>query len=344
MDTREQETSLNSGSRRPAEAPLSVGFISAPADCPPVTTDPSSIVVTGALGGAGRWIVDGLLDDGYDVIGLDRRLPADGGPAGAEFFQVDLTDSGETAELVAAAEPDAVVHLAAIPDPTSHAGSRVFANNILSTYNVLEAAGRADANVVWASSESAYGFPFAENCLVPEYVPIDEAHPLRPEDPYGTSKEAGEAVAAATARRHGVSVVSIRPSWVQYPGEYQTSGNWERFDLEELTERPEGASPSGGAGNFWSYIDVRDFASMVSAALDADVEGHEAYLCHAAENYLGIETDRLMDALFDDAPPSDLEGDAAAFTTAKAKRDLGWTPEHTWREAEDEAVEGPDFE
>ncbi|MFC6764146.1 NAD-dependent epimerase/dehydratase family protein, partial [Natrinema soli] len=65
-----------------------------------MTTDSSSIVVTGALGGAGRWIVERLLADGYDVIGLDRRLPADGGPAGAEFFQVDLTDSGETAELV----------------------------------------------------------------------------------------------------------------------------------------------------------------------------------------------------------------------------------------------------
>ena len=326
-----------------AKASPSVRFIRTPTNCPPVTTEPSSIVVTGALGGAGRWIVDRLLTDGYDVVGLDQRLPADGGPAGAEFFEVDLTDPGETAELVAAADPDAVVHLAAIPDPTSHAGSRVFTNNILSAYNVLEAAGRTGADVVWASSESAYGFPFAESVLAPEYLPIDEEHPLRPEDPYGTSKEAGEAVAAATARRHGVSVVSIRPSWVQYPGEYQTEGNRKRFDLDELADLPEGVSPRGGAGNFWSYIDVRDFASMIVAALETDIAGHEVYLCHAAENYLGIETDRLFEALFDEAPPSDLEGEESAFTTAKAERELGWEAEHTWREAADADVEGPEF-
>lgn len=308
-----------------------------------MTSESKSVVVTGAVGGAGRWTVDRLLADGHAVVGLDRRLPPEGGPDGANFFEVDLTDQGETTELVTEFDPDAVVHLAAIPDPTNHAGARVFANNVLSTYNVLDAAGRTGARVVWASSESAYGFPFADGLLVPDYFPIDEDHPLRPEDPYGVSKVAGEAVAEMTTRRYGVSVVSIRPSWVQYPGEYEAMGNREGFDLEELAALPSGVSAHGGGGNFWSYIDVRDFASMCSAALDADVDGHEAYLCHAAENYLGMETARLLEALYDDAPPYDVAGDASAFTTAKAERHFGWTPEHTWREAADETVDGPDF-
>lgn len=305
--------------------------------------DSTSVVVTGALGGAGRWIVDRLLNDGYEVVGLDQRLPEGDTPDGANFFQVDLTDRGETAELIADVNPDAVAHLAAIPDPTNHAGVRVFSNNVLSTYNVLDAAGRAGARVVWASSESAYGFPFTERLLVPDYVPIDEEHPLRPDDPYGTSKVAGEEVASSVARRYEVPVVSIRPSWVQYPGEYQTTANRERFDLETLRELPPGTSPSGGAGNFWSYIDVRDLASMFAAALDADVTGHEPYLCHAAENYLGIETSRLLDALYDDPPRGDLEGETSAFTTAKAERDFGWEPKHTWREAADANVDEPEF-
>lgn len=307
-----------------------------------MSNTPSTVVVTGALGGVGQWVVDRLAGD-HEVVALDQRLPAEGGPEGASFFEVDLTDTGETMELITGCDPDAVVHLAAIPEPTNHAGSRVFTNNTESAYNVLDAAGRAGADVVWASSESAYGFPFADHVIEPEYVPIDESHPLRPEDPYGVSKVSGEAVAKATARRHGVSVVSIRPSWVQYPGEYLTEQNREAFDLDDLGARSPDDPPDGGIGNFWSYIDVRDFASMVEAALAADVSGHEAYLCHADENYLGVDTAALFDALFADAPPCDTDGEEAAFTTAKAERDLGWTPEHTWREASDADVDGPDF-
>ncbi|VTT85769.1 UDP-glucose 4-epimerase [Halorubrum sp. DM2] len=303
----------------------------------------ADVVVTGALGGVGQWTVDRLVADGRDVVGLDRRLPAEGGPEGASFFEVDLTDQGETLELVASADPDAVVHLAAIPDPTGHAESRVFTNNTESAYNVLDAAGHAGADVVWASSESAYGFPFADEVLKPEYVPVDEAHPLRPEDAYGVSKEAGEAVARSMARKHDVSIASIRPSWVQYPGEYLTEQNREAFDVDALAARSTDDPPDGGIGNFWSYVDVRDLTSMVTAAVDAEVDGHEAYLCHAAENYLGVDTAALFDALFDEAPPCDTDGDESAFTTAKAERDLGWTPEHTWREAADEDVDGPEF-
>ncbi|MFW6382412.1 MAG: NAD-dependent epimerase/dehydratase family protein [Haloferacaceae archaeon] len=323
---------------RPASPELKTPGVVASA----VSTNASTVVVTGALGGVGQWVVDRLAGD-YDVVGLDQRPPPRGGPDGASFFEVDLTDQGETTELVTGADPDAVVHLAAIPDPTSHAESRVFTNNTESAYNVLDAAGRAGADIVWTSSESIYGFPFADEVLKPEYVPVDEEHPLRPADAYGVSKEVGEAVARTIARKHGVSVVSIRPSWVQYPGEYLTEQNRESLDVAELAARSTDDPPDGGIGNFWSYIDVRDLASMIAAALDARVDGHEAYLCHAAENYLGADTADLFDALFDEAPPCDTDGDASAFTTGKAERDLGWKPEHTWREAADADVDGPDF-
>ncbi len=79
---------------------------------------------------------------------------------------------------------------------------------------------RAGRNFVWASSESAYGLAFAEETPLPAYLPIDESHPTAPEDPYGTSKVAGEEVAKMVTRRDGVDVASIRPSWIQYPGEY----------------------------------------------------------------------------------------------------------------------------
>ncbi|WP_435320755.1 NAD-dependent epimerase/dehydratase family protein [Haloarchaeobius sp. TZWSO28] len=298
------------------------------------------IAVTGGLGGVGSWVVDRLAGDGYDVLAIDTHTPEQH-VENVRFFSADLTDAGETFDILHAFDPDAVIHLAAIPDPTAHAGTRVFSNNILSAYNVLFAAGRLGCDIVWASSESAYGFPFSESLLLPEYLPIDESHPMRTEDPYGVSKVAGESVAEMVTRRFGVQVASIRPSWVQYPGEYEVSNIRRELAVDEIDA---GTKPPG-SGNFWSYIDVRDLVELCVRAVEADFDGHEPYLCHAAENYMGVETARLIAAVSDGTAPelSGLSGESCAFTTQKAFDELGWEPEHTWREAESETVDGPTF-
>ena len=284
------------------------------------------VFVTGGLGGSGRWIVDRLASDGHEVMCVDQRF-ADSERANVDVRVADLTDRGDVFDLVGEFDPDSVVHWGAIPDPMDNPGGEVFENNIVSTYNVLEAAGRADAKTVWASSESALGFPFAAETPAPDYLPIDEQHPLRPEDPYGVSKETGEAVARTAVRRHGIDVVSIRPSWIQYPGEYVCVGN----DV-----------PEEGVGNFWSYIDVRDIADIVAAALSADIGGHEAVFAVADENYGDRSTTELFEEFFGDVPePCDLSGEESSISNAKAADLLGWEPDHSWREAADEDVDGP---
>jgi nucleoside-diphosphate-sugar epimerase len=290
-----------------------------------------TVVVTGARGRSGRWIADRLAEE-YEVVCVDLDHPGFETPTreNVDFRAADLTDRGEAFDLVGDVDPDAVVHWANLPSPTRHAGGRVFETNVLATYNVLEAAGRAGARVVWASSESAYGFAFAEEKTLPDGLPVTESHAMRPEDPYGVSKVAGEEVGKMVARRHGVPVASVRPSWIQYPGEYNCRDVAKSGDL------------AGGAGNVWSYVDVRDVAGLVAAALDGDVAGHEAYHVAAAENYLGRPTADAVEEFFGDVPDDcTLEGDESALSTAKARAELGWTPEHTWREAADEAVETP---
>ena len=303
---------------------------------------PETLVVTGALGGAGRWVVDRLAEESYDIVAVDRELPVGTPPDGVDFRAVDLVDAGETTDLVLSVDPDAVVHLAAIPDPLNHAGERVYRNNVLSTYNVLNAAGRVGADVTWTSSESAYGFPFADSARAPDALPIDETHPLRPADPYGLSKVSGEEAAKTVVRRDGISVVSIRPSWVQYPGEYFVTDVRESFDLDALAANPETAV-GGGPGNYWSYVDVRDLADQIARTLEVDVDGHEALHCHATENYLGEDTVDLFAALLGEVPePCSLSGDDAAFSMAKSRALLDWTPDHGWRT--ESAVDGPDFD
>jgi nucleoside-diphosphate-sugar epimerase len=287
-----------------------------------------TVLVTGGRGASGRWVVDRLACD-YEVVVVDYSHPGLGvDPAPhVSFRAADLADRGEALDVVHAADPDAVVHWAAIPVAGTHPEGRVFETNALAAKHVLDAAGRADAPVVQASSDGAYGFFFADPTPFPDELPITEGHPLRPEDPYGLSKVTAEAAAGAVARREDVPAVSIRPSWIQYPGEYACLGN---------------EPPEEGVGNFWSYVDVRDIAAIVAAALDADIDGHEAVFAVADENYGDRPTAELFEEQFGAVPePCDLSGDDAAISNAKAAELLGWEPDHSWREAADGDVDGP---
>ncbi|WP_135366140.1 NAD-dependent epimerase/dehydratase family protein [Halosimplex halophilum] len=291
-----------------------------------------TVVVTGALGGAGSWVVEELRSD-YEVVAVDLSLPETTGVDGVDFRAVDLTEQGPAWETIVDADPTAVVHFGNIPHEEDNAGGDVYENNVLSTYHTLEAAGRAGADVVWASSETVYGTHWTEPEL-PDYLPVDVEHPVRPWNGYETSKLAGEAAAERVVNRFGVSVASIRPSWIQYPGRYQITAIREAFDFES----------AGRFGNLWSYVDIRDVVSLVTAALDADFEGHEVFNAFAADNFLGVDTAAAVEAGFGDLPADcDLDGDESAFSTAHARDLLGWEPTHSWETAEDESVEGPSF-
>lgn len=291
-----------------------------------------TVVVTGALGKAGSWIVDALRTE-YDIVAIDRTLPPSTDLDGVSFQAVDLTEQGPVWETVLDADPTAVVHFGNIPHEENHAGGTVFENNAVSTFHVLEAAGRAGADVVWASSETVYGTHWPEPEL-PEYLPIDETHPVAPWNGYETSKLAGEATAERVVNAFDVSVLSIRPTWIQYPGRYHVTEIREAFDLETADRN----------GNFWSYIDVRDVVSMVEAAVVTDIDGHEVLNAFGPDNYLGIDTVEAIEAGYGDVPVNcELTGQESAFSTAKAKSLLDWEPSYSWKTAEGEQIPDPEF-
>ena len=93
------------------------------------------VVVTGSSGKAGRFVVSDLVGHGYDVLAVDLVRPAE--PM-ADFLLADVTQFGQAAEALA--DADAVVHLAAIPAPGISTEETTFRTNMLSTFNVFEAA------------------------------------------------------------------------------------------------------------------------------------------------------------------------------------------------------------
>ena len=123
------------------------------------------IVVTGASGKAGRAVVHTLLEHDHDVLAVDVVSPTE---PSAPSLLADLTEYGQTVECLAG--QDAVVHLAAIPASGIRTEETTFRTNMLSTYNVFEAARLVGLHrVVWASSETILGLPFERE--QPAYAP-----------------------------------------------------------------------------------------------------------------------------------------------------------------------------
>lgn len=285
------------------------------------------VLVTGARGKVGSVAAARLQHLGHDVTTTDLAPPEyeRHEPGAPPYRRADLTDAGSCYPLVDGVE--AVVHAAALPDPLHDPPHVVFSNNLLSTFNLLEAAVRLGVRrFVHVSSETAPGFFFPYREQLPEYVPVDEEHPLRPQDPYALAKVFGEQLCDAAVRRAGVGCVTIRPSWVQWEGNYARN-------LGPLVRDP--AEPSQSLG---SYIDVYDLADALAMACTADVGGHQVVYVANPDNAGGHDlADKARRTYGDRVPVRALDRpDASGISSAKAHRLLGWTARRSWRDYLDE--------
>lgn len=224
------------------------------------------VLVTGGRGKVGSRAAEHLRESGHRVTVTDIS-PARYGPqppGAVPYLRAHLTDYGATVGVVAAARPDVVVHTAGIPDPAHDAAATIFATNALSTFNVAEAVATLGvARLVYTSSETAPGFVTAVRPVLPDYLPVDEEHPLRPHDAYALSKAMGEHSCDALARRCDATVVSIRPSLVLAPGDYAHT-------IPALQSRRGARS-----FNYWSYVDTEELAELIRLAAASDTPGHE---------------------------------------------------------------------
>lgn len=279
------------------------------------------IVVTGGSGKAGRWVVRDLREHGYDVLNVD--LVHDGSEHGLCVL-TDLTDLGQAYDVLEGA--DAVVHLAAIPAPELRPEGDTFRVNALSTYNVFRAAeGRAVGKVVWASSETVLGLPFDEP---PDFAPIDESHPPRPETSYSLSKLTGETMAGQFARRTGIPFIGFRISNIMEPHDY---ARFPDFQADARLRK----------WNLWGYVDARDVAAAVRAALEKDLSGAEICIVAAADTVMTRDSADLMREVFPTVPlRRDVRGRETLLAIDRARELLDYRPAHAWQD-ELAAVGGP---
>ena len=278
------------------------------------------IAVTGGSGKLGKSVVARLRDEGHEVINLDKA-----GIRGAGFARIDLTDYGQVIDALfgindLASGFDAVVHLGAIPAPGIVPDVATFHNNMLATYNVFQAARRAGIRkLVYASSETVLGLPFD---IDPPYIPVDEEYPARPESTYSLVKHLEEQMAIQLTRWDPqLSITALRFSNVMDPEDYAA---FPAFDADATLRK----------WNLWGYIDGRDGAQAVLRALENAKPGFEAFIIAAADTVMGRSSAGLAAEVF---PGVKLVKDVGEHETLlsidKARRMLGFAPEHSWRDA-----------
>jgi UDP-glucose 4-epimerase len=283
------------------------------------------VLVTGSRGKVGRALCPRLVEAGYDVRAVDLAVPTwdrVAPPEPADYWQADLTDAGAAYAVTRAC--DVVVHTAAIPQPIHNPPHAVFGNNMLSTFNVLEGAITAGARrFVNFSSETVPGFIFAQRPFKPAYLPVDEEHPIRPQDPYATAKWFGELLCDRAVERSDIRCTSIRPSWVQDQGSY------------ERNLGPIVRDPSVTIANYCAYVDVHDLCDAVVLAIETNLPGHEVFYIASPDTIGGHALVETVKQHYDGEGIEFRElrrDDASSISTAKAERLLGWRPRRSWRD------------
>jgi nucleoside-diphosphate-sugar epimerase len=297
------------------------------------------IFFTGGSGKAGRHVAPYLAEQGHQVTNADL-VPL--GHEGIADLTVDLTDAGEVYSALAGLATldeldlpekpsyDAVVHFAAVPRIGLRSDATTYAANVLSTYNVLEAATRLGiGKIVFASSETTYGICFAQGERRPEYLPVDEEHPTVPEDSYAMSKVASETTARSFHARTGADVYGLRINNVIEPHEYA--------DLFPAFVE----DPSLRRRNVFAYIDTRDLGQIVQRCLETDGLGYEVFNVANADLSVAASTQEIIDRFYAGVEVRrEMGRDETFYAIDKARDLLGFAPQHSWRDVLETPAEG----
>lgn len=329
------------------------------------------VLVTGAAGRLGSFVVPALVRAGYRIVGTDQFPYPEGSPnaeLGVPFVRADLTDIGDCFRAITMAQPEMIISLGAIPFNTEvhppyakdydtehgESGARfvqrlpedeTFRVNTMGTYYLMDAARRIGGvrRVIHASSffVLGLGFRLSGTPYIPAYLPMDEQTALEPEDSYSLSKVLGEEILQAYSRAYGIETVALRLLGVYYHN-VEASRQMHTFDMDV----PEVDDVAKGYPNnsTYQYADARDIAEFILLAMTAELNHRfEPYFVATDVRYRHSTQDALKrrwPLLLEKGLGQNIEGNDPLISIDKSRRELGYEPKHSWRNAAGEGAPG----
>lgn len=196
-----------------------------------------TVLVTGATGAIGRYVIEELIDRSCRVAALTRRPSGNSGNRqGLTWHTADIQDIDNLSRIIQETGARRIMHLAAsiLNSETDVPGA--LAVNSGGTAAVLEAAHRNGIErVVYTSSKAVFG-PISGEWGHPQYRPVPEDHPRHPRSVYALTKMVGEDLATFYREGRGLDVVSVRFGTSCGPGKGPQHGGAKR--LAQLIENP----------------------------------------------------------------------------------------------------------
>jgi GDP-4-dehydro-6-deoxy-D-mannose reductase len=163
------------------------------------------VLITGVNGFCGKGLVKRLVYEGVkNICGTDMACEPEGPVGLSAYFQADLTDEAQIADLLRTFQPDSIFHLAGISQGSPQ---RIYSVNVLGSIHLLENVRRFSfkTGVLMVGSAAEYG-----NVPV-SAMPIAEVQTCKPSGAYGISKHAATLAGLDYALRYRLKVAVVRP-------------------------------------------------------------------------------------------------------------------------------------
>jgi len=299
------------------------------------------VLVTGGAGFIGSTIVDTLVDRGNDVAVLDNLSTGKREylNPNAKFYEKDIRHTDEVDDVLEKERPEVVIHAAAqvmlrksLEEPLEDAEI-----NVLGTINVLEACRKYGVKkIVYTSTGGA-------RVGEPEYLPVDENHPIKPTAPYGISKHTAEHYVQMYSELYGFDHLIFCFGNVYGPRDDPSTG---RLTSVFATKMLKNETPKifGDGEQTRDFIYVGDIAGFIVDSMDKNPEHKLFHLANGEQKSVNTISDILRELTgykgeveHVEAVPGEVRD--IMLDTTLAQTELGWEPKTSFEQGLKETVE-----